>query len=68
MWMVFSKLKLKVSKLCKMHTASDCKNGLDWPCWLSQKDFLKFSFAPKNQQKYFCISALVYKERSNKKK
>ena len=22
MWMVFSKLKLKVSKLCKMHTAS----------------------------------------------
>ena len=26
-----------------------------------QKDFLKFSFAPKNEQKYFCISGLASK-------
>ena len=32
-----------------------------------QKDFLKFHFAPKNKQKYFGISALVYKKRSNQK-
>ena len=27
----------------------------------------KFSFAPKNERKYFCISALAYKKRSNQK-
>ena len=34
---------------------------------LFKKDFLKFSFAPKNEQKYFFMSALAYKKRSNKK-
>ena len=33
----------------------------------SQKQFLKFSFAPKNERKHFCISALAYKKRSNQK-
>ena len=32
-----------------------------------QKDFLKFSFAPKNKRKYFCNSALASKKRSNQK-
>ena len=33
-----------------------------------QKDFLKFSFALKNEQKYFCISvALASKKMSNQK-
>ena len=35
---------------------------------LFRKDFLKFSFTPKNGRKYFCISALAYRKRSNKKK
>ena len=34
----------------------------------SQKQILKFSFEPKNKQKYFCISALASKKRSNQKK
>ena len=29
--------------------------------------FLKFSFPPKSEQKYFCISALAYKKRPNQK-
>ena len=33
----------------------------------SRKQILKFSFEPKNQRKYFCISALAYKKRSNQK-
>ena len=33
----------------------------------SQKKILIFSFEPKNEQKYFCISALAYKKRSNQK-
>ena len=32
-----------------------------------RKQILKFSFAPKNERKYFCISALAYKKRSNQK-
>ena len=32
-----------------------------------EMDFLKFTFAPKTEQKYFCISALAYKKRSNQK-
>ena len=32
-----------------------------------RKDFLKFSFALKNEQKHFCISGLAYKKRSNQK-
>ena len=36
-------------------------------CQLISKDFLKFSFAPKNERKYFCISALASKKRSNQK-
>ena len=28
---------------------------------------VKFSFAPKYERKYFCISALAYKKRSNQK-
>ena len=31
----------------------------------SQKQILKFSFEPKNERKYFCISALASKKRSN---
>ena len=31
----------------------------------SQKQILKFSFAPKNERKYFSTSALAYKKRSN---
>ena len=34
----------------------------------SRKQFLKFSFEPKNEQKYFCTSALASKKRSNQKK
>ena len=34
---------------------------------LISKGLLKFSFAPKNGQKYFCISALAYKKWSNQK-
>ena len=33
----------------------------------SRKQILKFSFAPKNERKYFFISALAYKKRSNQK-
>ena len=33
----------------------------------SRKQILKFSFAPKNERKHFCISALAYKKRSNQK-
>ena len=36
-------------------------------CQLISKGLLKFSFAPKNGQKYFCISALAYKKGSNQK-
>ena len=32
-----------------------------------RKDFLKFLFAPKNERKYICISALATKKRSNQK-
>ena len=32
-----------------------------------RKQILKFSFAPKNERKYFCISALASKKRSNQK-
>ena len=32
-----------------------------------KKNFLKFSFAPKNERKYFCISALDSKKKSNQK-
>ena len=34
---------------------------------LFRKDLLKFSFAPKNKHKYFCISTLASKKRSNQK-
>ena len=33
----------------------------------SRKQILKFSFEPKNEQKYFCMSDLAYKRRSNQK-
>jgi hypothetical protein len=33
----------------------------------SRKDFFEFSFAPKNERKYFCISALASKKRSSQK-
>ena len=33
----------------------------------SRKQILKFSLEPKNERKYFCISDLVYKKRSNQK-
>ena len=33
----------------------------------SRKQILKFSFAPKNEQKYFHISALAYKRGQIKK-
>ena len=32
-----------------------------------RKQILKFSFATKNERKYFCISALASKKRSNQK-
>ena len=32
-----------------------------------RKQFLKFSFEKINERKYFCISALAYKKRSNQK-
>ena len=49
--------------------------GVKVPCLMpnrvkvskSRKQILKFSFEPKNEQKYFCISALVSKKRSNQK-
>ena len=34
---------------------------------LISKGLFKFSFAPKNEQIYFCISALASKKRSNQK-
>ena len=34
---------------------------------LISKGLFKFSFAPKNEQKYFCISGLASKKRSNQK-
>ena len=34
---------------------------------LVSKGLYKFAFAPKNEQKYFCTSALAYKKRSNQK-
>ena len=34
----------------------------------SQKQILKFSFEPKIEQKYFCISAIASKKRSNQKR
>ena len=34
----------------------------------SRKQILKFSFEPKNEQKYFCISALASKNGSNQEK
>ena len=34
---------------------------------LISKQVLKFSFEPKKEQKYFCISALAYKTKSNQK-
>ena len=33
----------------------------------SREQILKFPFTPKIEQKYFCISALAYKKRSNQK-
>ena len=33
----------------------------------SRKKILKFSFAPKTQQKCFCISAVAYRKTSNQK-
>ena len=33
----------------------------------SQKQILKFSFASENERKYFSMSALAYKKRSNQK-
>ena len=33
----------------------------------SRKQILKFSFEPKNKQKYFCIYALASKKRLNQK-
>ena len=33
----------------------------------SRKQILKFSLEPKNEQKYFCISDLASKKRSNPK-
>ena len=33
----------------------------------SQKQISKFSLEPKNERKYFCISALASKKRSNQK-
>ena len=35
---------------------------------LISKGLYKNSFAPKNERKYFCISAPASKKRSNKKK
>ena len=32
-----------------------------------RKDFLESFFAPKNERKYFCISALASKKRPNQK-
>ena len=32
-----------------------------------RKQILKFSFAPNNEQKYFCIFALAYKKTLNEK-
>ena len=42
-------------------------SGLRLKVSKSQKQILKFSFEPKNEQKYFCISALASKKRSNQK-
>ena len=53
-----------------------CSAVLDGQCNLlvlnlkvskSRKQILKFSFAPKNNRKCFCISALASKKRSNQK-
>ena len=33
----------------------------------SQKQILKFSLEPKTEQKYFCISGIASKKRSNQK-
>ena len=34
-------------------------NSFQVPISKSQKQIIKFSFEPKNEQKYFCISALA---------
>ena len=44
---------------------NSCKTNLFNVCMLKVSYFRKFSFASRNEQKYFCISALVSKKRSN---
>ena len=34
---------------------------------ISRKQISRFSFEPKDERKYFCISDLAYKKRSNQK-
>ena len=40
--------------------------ALDTQVSKSQKQILKFSFAPKNERKYLCIPTLPYKEVKSK--
>ena len=58
---VFIQSSALISQLCNFSFALDLKVSK------SRKQILKFSFAPKNERKYFCISALAYKKRSNQK-
>ena len=55
----------------KMAANSKSVNILTSRTWLkvsrSRKQILKFSLEPKNEQKYFCISGLASKKRSNQK-
>ena len=44
------RMKIKVFKVCKYVKVS-----------YSRKQILKFSFEPKMERKYFCISALAFK-------
>ena len=58
--------KWKIKSLLMVSASSSYSSG-ELKVSKSRNQILKFSFEPKNERKYFCISALAYKKRSNQK-
>ena len=60
-WMV-----TQMFQLCSVHSAAvACPQCWNLKVSKTLKPILKFSFEPKNERKYLCISALAYKKKLN---
>jgi hypothetical protein len=66
-WFTAKCLSLNSSSI--IHLFFPCEDLLNKSAKVSKsrKQILKFSLAPKNEGKYFCISVLAYKKKSNQK-